>query len=61
LIDAKIFYLYLLSAYVLYRGIHILSAIYIIITISKTTDEFRNVDDAALSRDAYAMSHNSTL
>jgi len=25
------------------------------------TSEFRNVGDAALDRDAYAMSHNSTL
>jgi len=30
-----------------------------IITIIKTTDEFRNVGDAAMSRDAYAMSHLS--
>jgi len=30
-----------------------------IITIIKTTDEFRNVGDAALGRDAYAMSHLS--
>jgi len=33
----------------------------VIITTIKTTDEFRNVGGAALSRDAYAMSHNSTL
>ena len=30
-----------------------------IVTIIKTTDEFRNVGDAALGRDAYAMSHLS--
>ena len=32
-----------------------------IITIIKTTDEFKNVGDAALSTDAYDMNHNSTL
>jgi len=30
-----------------------------IITSIKTTDEFRNVCDATLGRDAYAMSHLS--
>jgi len=30
---------------------------YSIITIIKTTDELRNVGDAAVGRDAYAMSH----
>jgi len=30
-----------------------------LVTIIKTRDEFRNVGDAALGRDAYAMSHLS--
>ena len=30
-----------------------------LLLITKTTDEFRNVGDAALSRDAYAMNHLS--